>query len=176
LTAQAQPEPANDAVSNEVASAASAPSNGRVVGGTALPEPAGYAADGDEEAESVESLRPVLATPATQPDELAPALVEPAEPVRLSNTEWVALQRQAFGDAPPRASRPPAHRRITAELVKAETALVRLERRRQDSADLHERTWRQKRLALIRSFPGDVLSALHAMNVLDGVEIQESED
>jgi hypothetical protein len=169
----AQPEPANDAVSNEVASAASGPSNGtpaggRVVGGTALPEPAGYDPDGnedafpDEEAESVESLRPVIPTP------------EDPEP-GFRNTERVARQRQVFGDAPPRAARPPAHRRITAELVKAESALVRLERRRQDSADLHERTWRHKRLALIKSFPGDVLSALHAMNVLEDADIDELE-
>jgi hypothetical protein len=162
-TPQAQPEPANDAATDEVAIAPSTPPNGRVVGGTALPEP------GFEDQEEA------------FPDE------EQAEPesAHLSNTERLARQRAAFPEglpaaplptpAPPRA-RPPAHRRITAELVKAETQLVRLERRRQDSADLHERTWRQKRLALIRSFPSDVLAALHAMNVLDGVEIQESED
>jgi hypothetical protein len=154
----AQPEPANDA---EVI----APSNGRVVGGTALPEPAGYAADGsdvedafpDEEAESVESLRPVLATPATQPDELAPALVEPAEPFA-------------------HRAGPAAPRRITVELVKAETQLVRLERRRQESFAHAETVWAQKRAALIKSFPRDVLAALLAMNVLEGDDVEESED
>jgi hypothetical protein len=165
LTAQAQPEPANDAATDEVAIAPSTPPNGRVVGGTALPEP-GFEdqedAFPDEEAESVESLRPAIPTP------------EDPEP-GFRNTERVARQRQVFGAAPPRAARPPAHRRITAELVKAETKLVTLERRRQASADLHERTWRQKRLALIKSFPGDVLAALHAMNVLEDEDIDELE-
>lgn len=172
---------ANDAELHPEPSAPSTP-NGRVVGGTALPEP------GFEDEVQDEDAFPDEEPPssATQHDELAPApipiidlmdaLVTSLAPV-VANTERLALQRTAFpSTAPKPPARAPAYRRITAELVKAETQLVRLERRRQDSADLHERTWRGKRLALIRSFPADVLVALQAMNVLDGAEIEESGD
>jgi hypothetical protein len=162
LTAQAQPEPANDAATDEVAIAPSTPPNGRVVGGTALPEP-GFEdqedAFPDEEAESVESLRPAIPTP------------EDPEP-GFRNTERVARQRQVFGAVAERAAHEPAPRRITAELVKAETKLVALERRRRQSLLHHECVWAEKRTTLIRSFPADVLAALLAMNVLDGEEVE----
>jgi hypothetical protein len=121
----------------------------------------------DEEAESVDALRPVIPT--------APIA---AEPERVSNGERVARQREAFGAAPAPAARTaprPAPRRITAELVKAETLLVRLERRRQDSLAHAETVWAGKRLALIKSFPEDVSAALHAMNVLGDADFEELE-
>jgi hypothetical protein len=101
-------------------------------------------------------------------------------PARLSNTEKMARQRQVFGAgdegelraAVAHATRVPRRRIITAELVKAETALVRLERRRQDSLAHAETVWAGKRVALIKSFPRDVLAALDAMNVLDGDELE----
>jgi hypothetical protein len=143
---------------------------GRVVGGTALPEP-GFDADRDWEAfsdeetepESVDSLRPAIPTPPLA-----------AEPERVGNTERLARQRAAFPSVAAPSPRP-APRRITAELVKAETLLVRLERRRQDSLAHAETVWAGKRVALIKSFPADVLSALVAMHVIELLEVDELE-
>jgi hypothetical protein len=137
-----------------------------------------------DEPESVDSLRPVIPTPEDTP------------PARLSNAEKVARQRQVFssGDEDelpddPRMARQlagleaeqsaltapkprPAPRRITAELVKAETLLVRLERRRQDSLAHAETVWAGKRRALIESLPADVVAALIAMHVLEDADIE----
>jgi hypothetical protein len=106
---------------------------------------------------------------------------EPAEPERVSNAERVARQGRVFGDAEQRvdgkalAALTPkpraAPRRVSAEVVKAETKLLALERRRQDSFAHAEAVWAAKRAELIRSFPADVLAALLAMNVLDGEEL-----
>jgi len=81
--------------------------------------------------------------------------------------------RATFAPAP--VPRPPL-RRISAELVKAETKLLALERRRRQSAEHHECVWAEKRAALIKSFPADVLAALEAMAVLEGEEIEALHD
>lgn len=72
------------------------------------------------------------------------------------------------GTPQPRSPRAPTARRVSALVVKAETALLALERRRATSLEHHERSWAGKRAALILSFPADVRAALEAMNVLDG--------
>jgi len=61
-------------------------------------------------------------------------------------------------------------------VVKAETRLIGLERRRRQSLAHHGAVWAAKRAALIESFPRDVLAALLAMNVLEGEEIEEDGD
>jgi hypothetical protein len=74
--------------------------------------------------------------------------------------------------APPRqAPRQPAQRRVSAEVVKAETKLLSLERRRQESLAHHDEVWASKRASLLLSFPGDVLAALEAMKVLSADEV-----
>jgi hypothetical protein len=74
---------------------------------------------------------------------------------------------------PPVASKPraPTQRRVSAEVVKAETKLLSLERRRQESLAHHDEVWAAKRALLIASFPGDVLGALEAMSVLEADEV-----
>lgn len=67
---------------------------------------------------------------------------------------------------PARRSPQPGPRRVSAEVVKAETKLVNLERRRQESLAHAERVWADKRVALIQGFPPDVHAALRAMGVL----------
>jgi hypothetical protein len=57
-------------------------------------------------------------------------------------------------------------RRVSAEVVKAETKLIALERRRQDSLAHAEAVWAAKRVVLLESFPEDVRAALVAMGVL----------
>lgn len=119
--------------------------------------------------------------PEQQPAEIAHALVGPD---RVDNYDRLARQREAFGDvavpqppapAPPAQAQPlrrPAPRRVSAEVVKAETALINLERRREDSLAHAETVWAGKRVLLLKSFPADVLAALQAMGVLQGEELE----
>jgi hypothetical protein len=73
---------------------------------------------------------------------------------------------------PPAAKpRAPTQRRVSAEVVKAETKLLSLERRRQESLAHHDEVWAGKRASLLLSLPGDVLAALEAMKVLSADEV-----
>jgi hypothetical protein len=116
---------------------------------TALPPSAGYEPDDGT-------------FPDDEPSELADALVGPEQ---VANADRVTRQRLAFGGAAPAKPRA-APRRVSAEVVKAETKLLALERRRQESFAHAETVWAQKRVALILSFPEDVTAALVAMGVL----------
>jgi len=107
------------------------------------------------------------------PAELAHAVVTPE---RVNNADRLARQGLAFGDAAPPRAAPQRARRVSAEVVKAETALLSLGRRRKESLGHAETVWAGKRVALIKSFPADVLAALEAMGVLafgdDGQEVE----
>lgn len=106
----------------------------------------------------------------------AEAEVEPA--IDLMTALVSSLTPALDAAAPPTASAPKPRavpRRVSAEVVKAETKLLSLERRRQESFAHAETVWAAKRVALIRSFPADVLAALEAMNVLAGDELEAIE-
>jgi hypothetical protein len=91
-------------------------------------------------------------------------------PVALAAPAPVAVAAPVPALAPPpapaRVRRLPA-RRISAEVVKAETRLLDLDRRRSESLEHHERSWADKRAALMASLPKDVLAALEAMGIID---------
>jgi hypothetical protein len=108
----------------------------------------------------------------TFPEELD---AEPLNPAVFGHDRQAYLasnQADAAVPAPPVAAKPvakprlPAERRVRAEVVKAETKLLSLERRRQESLAHHEEVWASKRAALLQSFPDDVHAALVAMGVL----------
>jgi hypothetical protein len=62
---------------------------------------------------------------------------------------------------------PQRPRRISAEVVKAETKLIQLERSREESLRNHALSWDAKRTAYIQALPEDVRAALVAMRVLE---------
>jgi hypothetical protein len=89
------------------------------------------------------------------------------EPSEESSEERAAPVVQPVAAKPVRqATRLPAQRRVSSEVVKAETRLLSLERRRQESVANHDAVWSSKRAALLASFPDDVHRALVAMGVL----------
>lgn len=87
------------------------------------------------------------------PDELADALVQPV---------------QASTAAAPAA--PPRERRVSAEVVKAETKLIQLARNKAESLRHHAASWDTKRSSYIGALPADVRAALVAMKVLPAGE------
>jgi type IV secretory pathway VirB10-like protein len=95
--------------------------------------------------------------PVVTPDELADALVQ-ALPLPPEAPAPVA--------APPPAP-PQRQRRISAEVVKAETKLIQIERSRDESLRNHAQSWDAKRSAYISALPADVRAALVAMRVLE---------
>jgi hypothetical protein len=105
------------------------------------------------------------------PDELAHALVQPMQPMQ---PEFVAgadggllapeMRRGPYGPELPATPQRP--RRISAEVVKAETKLIQIERSRDESLRHHALSWDQKRASYIRTLPDDVRAALVAMKVL----------
>lgn len=139
----------------------------RVVTGGAAPAANDAPSKFRDEAEPIEDLMPGFATfVGEEPAELAHALVGPD---RATNYDRLAVPPPP---APVQAPRRPAPRRVSAEVVKAETALLNLARRREDSLAHAESVWAAKRVALIRSFPADVLAALDAMNIVEGEELE----
>jgi hypothetical protein len=108
----------------------------------------------------------------------APAFPEELEAEQLPVVDLAAMNRgrATVGMSPLQPSdlptppvakpRAPAQRRVSAEVVKAETKLLSLERRRQESLAHHELVWASKRADLILSFPVDVSASLIAMGVL----------
>jgi hypothetical protein len=96
-----------------------------------------------------------------------PSDAEPLNPAVFGQDREKYLRDQAV--APAVAAKParlPAQRRVSADVVKAETRLLSLERRRQESLAHHDAVWSGKRAALLLSFPDDVHAALVAMGVL----------
>ena len=116
--------------------------------------------EGEPEEEPVEPMPLAKATPPA--NNVAPPLMGPP-----------ASATPSPGAAVPRAPQRPAPRRVSADVVKAETKLIALDRRRAESLAHHETVWAQKRALLIASFPGDVLAALEAIGVLQSDEIEE---
>ena len=86
------------------------------------------------------------------PDELADALVQPEQTPAAS------------------PAAPPRQRRISSEVVKAETRLIQIERSRDESLRNHALSWDAKRSAYISALPADVRAALVAMRVLEPVD------
>jgi hypothetical protein len=95
------------------------------------------------------------------PDELADALVQPEE------------APAAPAPPPPAVQRP---RRISLEVVKAETKLMQLERNRDESLQRQALSWDDKRASYIASLPDDVRAALVALKVLGTDDVQPGED
>lgn len=95
-------------------------------------------------------------------------VVEPELPAPVIDLMAALVTSLEPAQAPAPAAPKPraAPRRVSAEVVKAETKLLALERRRQDSLAHAETVWAAKRVALIESFPEDVGAALVAMGVL----------
>jgi hypothetical protein len=96
------------------------------------------------------------------PDELADALVQPEQPVPEQTPEQRA-NRILPSSALPAAPRP---RRISIEVVKAETKLIQIERNRDESLQRQALSWDLKRMHYIASLPEDVRAALVALKVL----------
>jgi len=69
-----------------------------------------------------------------------------------------------------------SERRITPEIMKAETALVRLDKAYQESLVAHTKRWQAKRMGFISGLPLEVASALVALKVLPGQQVQDAHE
>jgi hypothetical protein len=67
-----------------------------------------------------------------------------------------------------------SERKITPEIMKAETALSRHDKAYAKSLETHTQKWQAKRFALVNGLPVEVASALVALKVLDGQEVQDA--
>ena len=95
------------------------------------------------------------ATPEVElPDELAHLLVQSGQCTLVG------------APAPARSPAAPRPRRISIEVVKAETRLIQIERSRDESLQRQALSWDEKRASYIASLPGDVRAALVALKVL----------
>lgn len=110
---------------------------------------------------SIATVTPIREDAAAAPfPEEAP---DSATPLQAFEQE---VQQTLAAVVPGPKPRAPTQRRVSAEVVKAETKLLSLERRRKESLEHHDEVWASKRALLIQGFPGDVLGALEAMGVL----------